>query len=128
MLIDDNRDYVNSTWSWRTELVFADSFTVSVRTDVAAFAPSIDGRSCAITTNATGAAYEPYFDSAWGHVRVGGSAADFAARLRCATDDQTGGGKTSVLAVLEWQMDLKHPSGSLLGPKMFSSLSPLNWK
>lgn len=124
VLIEDKQDYANTTWFLQSQNAFTASFRVSVQTGVDAFALSTDGMSYKITNITTGEAYAPFFRSAWDNVRGGGSAADFTAMLRDIKDDQTGDDKTMVLAALQWQPDLFHPSARPVHRTTVSSPPP----
>ncbi len=98
LLVEQKDEYANTTSFLQSERAFEDSFRVSVRTGVTAFALSTDGMSYKITNVATGEPYEPFFRGSWQHVRAGTGADQLAALLRGIADDQTGDDKTLVLA------------------------------
>lgn len=98
LLVERKDEYANTTSFLQSERAFEDSFRVSVRSGVTAFALSTDGMSYKITNIATGEPYEPFFRGSWQHVRAGTGADQLAALLRGIADDQTGDDKTLVLA------------------------------
>lgn len=100
VLTEDKGDYANLTWFVQSESAFEQSFRVSVAEDVSAFALSTDGMAYKITTVATGAPFEPFFDAAWSWLESGIDDVTFAQWLCRVENDQTEDDKTLVLALL----------------------------
>lgn len=99
-LIEHKDGYANTTSFLQSERALDDSLRSVSQFGVTAFALSTDGMSYKITDVATGAAYQPFFQGSWQHLRAGAHSGQLQEMLAGIEDDQTGDDKTLVLAAL----------------------------